>query len=60
MVRSLYKSADLKKESSVTFDLVDGFKHMRCHFGTIFQSKFNAEVTSLYTSADLGKILCNF
>ena len=45
MVRSLYKSADLKIESSVTFDLVDGFKHMKSHFGVIFQGKFNAEVT---------------
>ena len=45
MVRSLYKSADLEKESSVTFDLVDGFKHMKSHFGVVFQGKFNAEVT---------------
>ena len=45
MVRSLYKSADLKIESSVTFDLVDGVKQMRSHFGVIFQGKFNAEVT---------------
>ena len=29
MVRSLYKSADLKIESSVTFDLADGVNHMR-------------------------------
>ena len=45
MVRSLYKSADLKKESSVTLDLVDGFKHMRSHFGVISRGEFYAEVT---------------
>ena len=45
MVRSLYKSADLKKESSVTFDLVDGFKHMKSYVGVIFPGEFNAEVT---------------
>ena len=45
MVRSLHKSADLKIESSVTFDLVDGFKHMRCHFGVVFRGQYNGEVT---------------
>ena len=45
MVRSLYKSADLKIESSVTFDFVDGFKHMRSHFWVVSQGKFNVEVT---------------
>ena len=31
MVRSLYKSADLKIESSVTFDLVDGVSESVVH-----------------------------
>ena len=50
MVMSLYKSADLKKKSSVTFDLVGGFKHMRSHFRVIFLGKLR----SLYTSADFS------
>ena len=45
MVRSLYTSADMEKELSVTFDLVDRFKHMRGHFGLVFQGKSNDEVT---------------
>ena len=49
MVRSLYKSADLKIESSVTFDLVDGVKQMRSHFGVIFQGQCNCDTKSPVT-----------
>ena len=33
MVRSLYTSADMEKNISVTSDPVDGFRHMGGHFG---------------------------
>ena len=35
MVRSLYTSADMEEDLSVTFDLVDEFRHMGCHFGVV-------------------------
>ena len=36
MVRLLNTSADNEEEDlSITFDLVDGFRHMGCHFGIV-------------------------
>ena len=32
MLRSLYTSADIEEDLSLTFDLVDGIKHMGGHF----------------------------
>ena len=32
MLRSLYTSADIEEDLSITFDLVDGIKHMGGHF----------------------------
>ena len=53
MVRSLYTSADMEKEISVTSDPVDGFQSVRGHFGVVF--KTNPMDRSLYTSADMEK-----
>ena len=47
MVRSLYTSADMKKDFSVTSDPVDGFQHVRAHFGIVF--KANPMVRSLHS-----------
>ena len=41
MVRSLYTSADMEKEISVTSDPVDGFQSVRGHFGVVFQNQSN-------------------
>ena len=51
MVRSLYTSADMEENLSITFEPVDRFKHMRGHFGVVF--KANPMVRSLYTSAHM-------
>ena len=45
MVRSLYTSADMEENLSITFEPVDRFKHMRGHFGVVFQGQSNGEVT---------------
>ena len=56
MVRSLYKSADIKNKMTITLDLVGGFQHVRGHFGVVFQAKSNGKVKSgvqLHKSADV-------
>ena len=53
MVRSLYTSADMKKDISITFDkdisitsdAVDRFLQSKCNFWVVFQGKSNSEVT---------------
>ena len=37
MVRSLYTSADMEVDLSVTLEPMDRFKHMRGPFGVVFQ-----------------------
>ena len=37
MVRSLYTSADMEEDLSITVDLMDGFQCMRTHFGVVFR-----------------------
>ena len=55
MVRSLYTSADLKEDLSITLEPMDRFKHMRGPFGVFF--KADPMVRSLYTSADMEEDL---
>ena len=45
MLRSLYTSADIEEDLSITFDLVDGIRHMGGHFGVVLQAQSNGEVT---------------
>ena len=45
MVRSLYTSADLKEDLSITLEPMDRFKHMMGPFGVVFQGQSNGEVT---------------
>ena len=45
MVKSLYTSADMEKDLSVTLEPMDKFKHMRGLFGVVFQGQSNGEVT---------------
>ena len=52
MVRSLYTSADMEKDISITSDPVD-FDKLRVIFGYFFTA--NPMVRSLYTSADMEK-----
>ena len=35
MVRSLYTSADMQEDLSITFDLVDRIRHVGGHFGVV-------------------------
>ena len=45
MVRSLYTSADMEEDLSVTLEQMDRFKHMRGPFGVVFQGQSNGDVT---------------
>ena len=49
MVRSLYTSADMKKDIFITSDPVDGFQSVRGHFGVVFLGQSDGEV-SVYIS----------
>ena len=42
MVRSLYTSADMEKDISITSDIVDRFS--KSNFGVVFQGKSNSEI----------------
>ena len=44
MVRSLYTSADMEKEFSITSDVVDRFSQSKSNFGVVFQGKSNSEI----------------
>ena len=37
MVRSLYTSADMEEDLSITLEPMDRFKHMKGPFGVVFQ-----------------------
>ena len=45
MVRSLYTSADMEEEITITLQPVDGFQHMSGQSGVVFQAQSNGEVT---------------
>ena len=45
MGRSLYISADMKKDISITSDPVDGFQSVWGHFGVVKYGQSNREVT---------------
>ena len=45
MVRSLYKSADMEEDLTITLQPVDGFQHMRGQSGVVFHAQSNGEVT---------------
>ena len=34
-VRSLYKSADMEEDLPITWEPMDGLRHMRAHFGVV-------------------------
>ena len=53
MVRSLYTSADMEKDISITYNPVEGFWQSKSHFGVVFQGQ--SIVMSLYTLADMEK-----
>ena len=55
MVRSMYTSADMEEDLSITLEPMDRFKHMRGPFGVFF--KADPMVRSLYTSADMEEDL---
>ena len=58
MVRSLYTSADMKKDNFITSDPVDGFQSVRGHFGVVFHGQSNGEVT-VHISSHGRRHLCN-
>ena len=45
IIRSLYTSADMEKDISITSDLVDRFQSVRGHFKVVFLSQPNGKVT---------------
>ena len=60
MVRSLYTSADMKKDISIPFDkdisitsdAVDRFLQSKCYFWVVFKGKSNSEVTDISVTSD--------
>ena len=44
-VISLYKSADMEEDLSITLEPMGGMWHMRGHFGVVFHAQSNGEVT---------------
>ena len=59
MVRSLYTSADIEEDLSITLEPMDRFKHMRGPFRVVFQGQSNGTMvqSKLYTSADMQEDL---
>ena len=51
MMRSLYKSADIKNKMTITLDVEGVFRSVRGHYVVVF--KPNSIVSSLYKSADM-------
>ena len=45
MVRSLYKSADMKNEMTITLDPVVGFGCAKGQFGVVLHAQSDGEVT---------------
>ena len=54
MVRSLYKSVDMEEDLPLTWEPIDGFRHMWAHLGLFFMP--NQMMRSLYISADMDVI----
>ena len=46
MVRSLYTSADMEEDLSITVDLMDGFQHISC----LLLSNHTQNATYVYSS----------
>ena len=46
MVRSMYTSANMEKDISITSDPVDRFQGVWGHFGVVFQGKSSSVVCS--------------
>ena len=44
MIRSLYTSADMEEDLTITLQPVNGFQHMRGQLGVVFLSQSNGEV----------------
>ena len=44
-VISLYKSADMEEDLSITLEQMGGMWHMRGHFGVVFHAQSIDEVT---------------
>ena len=55
MMGSLYKSADMEEDILITWEPMDGFRHIRAHFGVVFMP--NPMMMSLYKSADMEEDL---
>ena len=45
MVRSVFKSADMEEDLSITLEPMDRFWLMRGHFGVVFYAQSKFEVT---------------
>ena len=45
IVRSLYKSADMEEDLSISLEPIGGLWYMRGHFGVDFHAQSNDEVT---------------
>ena len=59
----LYKSADIERNLTITFDPMDGFGHKRNHFGVVFLSQTkDGFKTVLYCTKQLTNMryYCNF
>ena len=48
MVRSLYKSADMEEDLSITLEPMGRMWHMRDHFGVVYHAQSNGEVMRSY------------
>ena len=53
IIRSLYTSADMEKDISITSNLLNRFQCIRGHFKVVFLSQSNGKVTVHNRSADL-------
>ena len=54
MVRSLYTSADIDKDNSLTFHPVEEFWQFKSLFGLVFQGQSNSEVTVADMEKDIS------
>ena len=54
MVRSLYTSADIEKDNSLTSHPVEGFWQFKSLFGLVFQGQSNSEVTVAVMEKDIS------
>ena len=59
MVRSLYTSADMEKDISITSDIVDRFSQSKSNFGVVFQGKSNSEIQQVSIVSQSSKSQSN-